>query len=269
MSPSTDEILTLLKSCSLEQRRQIYRVLEREFPIHPLERELNVRAEVILQAISRAGGLTLRMIRGVIAEAAFEIEVLNKLVGWQDTTPDGDLPYDFQIDDGNGPVRIQVKLQRSKDGQPARANQGYARFSPDMYLIEPQKTRRGERSGESTRSYRFDEFDILAASMQPSTNDWSSFMYTITRWLLPETKDDSRILKFQPIPFGPNQDWTDDLKTSIKWFRSDIHKRISITPKAQRAECRPIGRHSIMIQSQCQVATECSGWQGWNDSEKN
>jgi hypothetical protein len=227
---SAEEILQLLQSCTIEQRRRVFGELRREFSIHPLEEELNIRAEIILESIARAGGLTLRMIRGVIAEAAFEIEVVNKLEGWADVTPEGELPYDFKLDDGNGPVTIQVKLQRSKGGHPARANEGYVRFSPDMYLIEPQKTRKGEVGGESTRLYRFGEFDILAASMQPSTNDWSSFTYTVGDWLLPDTRDETRLLKFQPIPMEPNDDWTDDFETCVSWLRSGLKKRIKITP---------------------------------------
>jgi hypothetical protein len=229
MSVSTEEILALLQSCTPEQRRQVFREIRREFPIHPLEEELNIRAEIILESITRAGGLTLRMIRGVIAEAAFEIEVISKLEGWEDVTSEGDLPYDFKLNDGKGPVTVQVKLQRSKSGRPAQANEGYIRFPSDMYLIEPQKTRKGEMRGESTRLYRFGEFDILAASMQPSTNDWSSFMYTVSDWLLPDSRDKSRILKFQPIPMKPNDDWTDDFETCIKWLRSGVKKHIKAT----------------------------------------
>ncbi|MFQ5854610.1 MAG: hypothetical protein ACE5LU_03050 [Anaerolineae bacterium] len=230
MSASTEEIIALLQSCTPEQRRRIFRELRKEFSIHPLEEELSIRAEIILEAIARAGGLTLRMIRGVIAEVAFKIEVIEKLEGWKDITPEGNLPYDFKLDDGNGPVTIQVKLQRSKGGRPARAHEGYVRFSQDMYLIEPQKTRKGEMAGESTRLYRFGEFDILAASMQPSTNDWSSFMYTVGDWLLPDTRDKSRVLKFQPIPMEPNDDWTDDFETCVRWLRSREQKRIRDTP---------------------------------------
>ena len=32
-------------------------------------------------------------------------------------------------------------------------------------------------TGLATRPYRFGEFDILAVSMHPSTNDWNRFMY--------------------------------------------------------------------------------------------
>ncbi len=60
-----------LAKCTEEERRDVFESLRRDFYIHPLEKKLNVRAEVILEAIDRASDLTLRGIRGVIAEAAF------------------------------------------------------------------------------------------------------------------------------------------------------------------------------------------------------
>ena len=114
----TEEIKRLLSLCSSAQRQEIFQYLREEFPIHPLEVELNTEAEIILEAIQRSGGLTLRMIRGVIAEAAFEIEVVEHLEGWHNITPQGDLPYDFLLDDGQGAVRVQVKLQRSLAHRP-------------------------------------------------------------------------------------------------------------------------------------------------------
>jgi hypothetical protein len=90
MNP-VNQIKQLLRQCTPAQRQEIFRQLRKEFPIHPLEMQLHTEAEVILEAIQRAAGLTLRMIRGVIAEAAFGVEVVEKLRGWQDTTPTGDL----------------------------------------------------------------------------------------------------------------------------------------------------------------------------------
>jgi len=113
-----EQIIGLLNLCSPAQRQEIFRRLRAEFPIHPLEVELNISAEIVLEAIHRAGGLTLRMIRGVIAEAAFAIEVVERLAGWRNVKPPGDLPYDFQLDDGQGVVRVQVKLQRSLAHRP-------------------------------------------------------------------------------------------------------------------------------------------------------
>lgn len=73
-----EQIYSLLRQCTPAQREQVFCSLREEFPIHPLEAQLHTRAEVILEAIHRAKELTLRMMRGVIAEAAFEVEVVER-----------------------------------------------------------------------------------------------------------------------------------------------------------------------------------------------
>ena len=67
----TDEIKRLLDACSEKERLEIFKYLRRTIPIHAIEGKLNTQAEVILEAIDRASDLTLRGIRGIIAEAAF------------------------------------------------------------------------------------------------------------------------------------------------------------------------------------------------------
>lgn len=69
----TEQVVQLLKSLRVAQRREIFQYLRKEFPIHPLEEKFNVSAEVILEAIERSSDLTQRGIRGLIAEASFEI----------------------------------------------------------------------------------------------------------------------------------------------------------------------------------------------------
>lgn len=229
MSNKLQQIQLLLERCSPEQRRAIFERLRKEFPIHPVEARLNTKAEFILEAIARdQKGLTFRMMRGVIAEAAFETEVVQKLVGWKDETPSGDLPFDYKLSDESGAVRIQVKLQRSSAFIPMFANQAYRRFPSDMFVVETWKTRRGQKgvTNEQTRHYRFGEFDILAVSLQPSTKRWSDYMYTVERWLIPDDHDPSKILKFQPVSMLPNNDWTDSFEQCVEWFRSGLEKQI-------------------------------------------
>lgn len=232
MSSKIDPILQLLQNCTAEQRRVVFAHLRKEFLIHPLEKRLNTEAEIILEAIARDDtGLTFRMMRGVIAEAAFEIEVVKNLTGWMNTTPDGDLAYDFRLEDDQGPVRVQVKLQRSKAGKPMKAKEGYRHLSAQMYVVETQRTRGGKDpvSGEDTRPYRFGEFDLLTVAMQPSTNEWNTFMYTVANWLLPRPDEEAKLLKFQPVAIRPNDDWTDDFGKCVNWLRSGIQKRIRAT----------------------------------------
>lgn len=229
---SLEQIKQMLQQCSEEQRREIFEYLRAEFPIHPIEAKLNTQAEIILEAIDRASDLTLRGVRGVITEAAFEINIVRQLLGWRDVTPDGDLPYDFVLEDGIGQVRVQLKMQRQKDKHPMMANQGYTYLPSNEFVVETQRTRGGTdaKTGESTRPYRFGEFDILAVSLHPSTHDWSTFMYTVADWLIPRPENSNLLLKFQPVAQQPNECWTNDFEICVRWFRSGEKKRIWESP---------------------------------------
>lgn len=228
MDEKVKQIFTLLETCSLEQRKIVFHELRKVIRIHPIEERLNIQAEVILEAINKdEKGLTLRMIRGVIAEAAFNIEVISKLIGWKDSTPSGDFPYDYRLQDANGAVTVQVKLQRSKNLQPMTANEASKRFSKELFVVETQKTRGGKDAKDNdTRPYGFNEFDIIAVCMQPSTSKWSTFYFTLSKWLLPRDDNKSKMQKFQPVAMIPNEFWTDDFEIAVKWLRSDINKII-------------------------------------------
>lgn len=220
------QLLQEIDRRSEDEKRQIFERLALSNAIHPLEAKWNTSARVILEAISRASDLTHRGVRGIIAEASFKIEVLEKLKGWKIEELVGDYPYDYSITDAVGKVRIQVKMQRRKEGRPMTARQANRRFSESMFVVETQKTRGGQKDGEQTRPYRFGDFDILAVSMAASTTDWSDFMYTVGAWLLPDPTDPRLILKFQPVPPKPNDDWTDDLMTCVKWLRAGRKRTI-------------------------------------------
>ena len=153
---------------------------------------------------------------------------MERLAGWTDITPHGDLLYDFLLDDGKGVVWVQVKLQRSVARRPMRAKEAYKFLPGDMHVVETQRTRGGsdKKTGSSTRPYRFGEFDLLAVAMYPSTNTWNTFMYTVADWLLPGQTDPSEILKFQPVATTPDNDWTDDFYTAVEWWRSGMKRKI-------------------------------------------
>jgi hypothetical protein len=173
MMSRVNEVCALIDACTPEERIQIFKYLRRELHIHPFEETLNTTAEVILEAISKAPDLTIRGVRGIIAEAAFMVDVIGPLLaaGWKDVTPQGDFPVDCVIEDSIGKIRVQVKMQRRKNQKPMMANEGYRRFRSDLFVTETQRTRGGTNtSGASTRPYRFGDFDILAVSLHPSTN---------------------------------------------------------------------------------------------------
>jgi hypothetical protein len=223
-----EQIKELLSQCNEEQRRQIFVLLRNELHIHPLEEKWNTTAEIILDAIARSSDLTQRGVRGVIAEAAFKHHVISRLTGWETEELLGDNPYDFLMQDSVGKVRVQVKMQRLKDHFPMTANQGYRRLPADMFAVETQRTRGGRdpQTGADTRPYKFGEFDLLAVSLHPSTNEWSSFTFTVADWLLARPDDPSLMLKFQPVSKVPNELWTDRFEMAVGWLRSGVKRKL-------------------------------------------
>jgi hypothetical protein len=240
-----DQIYKLLNECTEEERRAVFHHLREHLIIHPLESEWDVRAETILSAIRRSSDLTLRGIRGIIAEATFHDVVLPQLLPeWEQQEIVGDQSYDFHLlqrQSGNA-VRIQVKLQRKEKQEPKLVSGTLRRRlvqPPErLYVVEVQRTRTGKRviknaveevvdeaKLEETRPYRYGDFDILAVSMHPSTRDWKRFMYTVANWLLPRP-DLGLIQIMQPVAAVRDSYWTDDLSECINWFASGISKRL-------------------------------------------
>jgi hypothetical protein len=207
---SFENIVRAVRSCTPEQKQQIFKEIRDSILIHDLERTFGVRAEVILEAISRANDLTQRGVRGVIAETVFVLDVLPNANGWQSDPPVGDLSYDACLHKNGRRVRIQVKTQRRQAGAPMRQR--------GSYVVEVQRTRTGQKDGVSTRPYRFGEFDLLAVCMWASTGDWHSFLYIPAARLIPSAHDKNIIKTFQPVPdyeHVDGDDWTKNLTTAL------------------------------------------------------
>ena len=201
--------------------------------IHKLESVFGASAEVILEAIHRAPELTRRMLRGVIADAAFAESTIPALLhlGWSDVMPEGNFAFDHKLKDGIGTITIQVKLQRSEKGHSLITNGMRFGLAKDYFMVECQKTRSGTGTGDDgaetkTRPYRFGEFDVLAVSLQPSTGRWDSFRYSVGSWLIPAVLP-NQIATYQPVSMLPSEDWTDDFSVVAKWFREGHQKTIA------------------------------------------
>lgn len=244
MSPSLNEIKQLLDQCTDDVLTSVLDYLKARLPQHPLEKEWSVGSDVILSAISRSSDLTKRGVRGIIAEAIFERNVLPGLKGWEGVSFIDDRPYDFLIrskDAKPKEVRIQVKLQRMRKQQPMLASEANRHYPKDMFVVEVQKTRGGIdlQTGEATRPYRFGEFDILAVNMHPSTRDWNKFLFTVSNWLIPRSENAGLIEIFQPVARQPNTSWTDYLETCLQWLAAGEQKRIlDISPDLLRRRRR-------------------------------
>src|SRR5258708_29246859 len=120
MSDRTNEICQHIDRANEEERRLVLNYLRRRVPLHQLEEEWATTAEAILTAIARSTDLTLRGIRGILAEATFGEMILPKLEsdGWSVIPILGDQTYDFLLEKDAAHVRIQVKLQRREKGIP-------------------------------------------------------------------------------------------------------------------------------------------------------
>ena len=216
--------------------------------MHEFEGIIGAPAEMILEAVHRAPELTRRMLRGVIADAAFRQFTIRDLTkfGWRDVTPIGNFAYDYVLDDGAGAITIQVKLQRSERGTPVVRQGARYGLSEPVHIVETQKTRTGsDGQNNKTRPYRFDEFDILAVSMQPSTSRWDQFMYSLSRWLL-RGRNIGEIATLQPVAMTPNDFWTDDFRTAARWLRTDNRKNTMTDSnlRAKKASNKSIPRKS-------------------------
>jgi hypothetical protein len=248
MKESLETLKRQIDECPVEERQSLAHHLAIGLPRHPLEDEWGVDADTILSAIRRSSDLTKRGVRGIIAEAVFEREVLPTIasLGWKSgTTPAGDWPFDALLEKAGRSVRIQIKLQRLEAGTP---KQYYPKqYADEFYVVEVQKTRSGKkRSGASgtsqapdvaTRPYRFGDFDILAVNMHPATRRWNDFRYTVANWLLPRPADNTLIEIFQPVCLQANNVWTDDIAICLQWLTSG-EKRL-ILDAAQLSRRKP------------------------------
>ena len=241
-------IRELLAQCTPEEQAALFRELRARHLIHEFEEVIGAPAEMILEAVHRAPELTRRMLRGVIADAAFRQFAVRPLAvaGWRDVTPAGNFAYDYMLDDGKGAVTVQVKLQRSERGAPVVKRGERFAFGDTVHIVETQKTRTGtDGEKNQTRPYRYGEFDILAVSVQPSTAKWDRYMYTLGRWLL-SGRNAGEMATLQPVAMSPNEFWTDHFRTAVQWFRmEDGGKRINDTASAAKKRSAKAGTRQI------------------------
>lgn len=246
----------LLSQCSLAEQETLFRELRQHHQIHEFEGIIGAPAEMILEAVHRAPELTRRMLRGVIADAAFRTFVIPTILpsGWRDVTPEGNFAFDYKLDDGLGAVTVQVKLQRSEGGKPVVKSGAKYGFVGEVFMTETQKTRTGKDGDENlTRPYKYGEFDVLAVSMQPSTHKWDRYMYTLGRWLLPSKKKAGEIATMQPVAQQHSDFWTSDFATAATWFRAeDGGRRMTLTSPAgfqsrrKGSKARLPSRHKLL-----------------------
>jgi hypothetical protein len=100
MSALTDQVCELINECSEQEKHLVLSYLRQRVSLHPLEQQWATTAEAILTAIARSTDLTLRGIRGILAEATFGEVILPNLesAGWHTISIHGDQAYDFLLE---------------------------------------------------------------------------------------------------------------------------------------------------------------------------
>lgn len=234
------ELKAFIANLTQDQKEALWLSLREEHPIHPLEKQWNISAEFVLEAISRSQDITKRGVRGIIAELAFSTHILKPIEDeWTEEVIIGDQPYDAKISKSIGgktvEILIQTKNQRVVKGHPLHPTKTAIKQDAhlaDWFIAETQKTRTGKKKqsttnddGEveveviDTRPYRFGEFHILSVCMQPSTTEWTDFMFMPATTLLPAAKNKDFVATFQPVPPAKTKiyNWTHDLLECIDW----------------------------------------------------
>lgn len=220
-----ENILRLIGQLSPTEKQDVFDHLRTSCVNHPLEREWNASAHVILDAIAQSGDLTQRGVKGVIADRAFHRIVVPDLErsGWANSLIVGDLAYDADLARDGSRVTVQVKMQRREAGNP---KQRPAAGLPH-WVVEVQKTRSGQDAdGASTRPYAFGNFDILAVNLYASSGEWSHFVYTVGNWLLPRKDNPDLIAVMQPVSQVPSDRWTTNFDECVAWLRSGEMRRL-------------------------------------------
>ncbi len=86
----------------------------------------------------------------------------------------------------------------------------------DGYRLEVQKTR-NSKDGSNTRSYRIDEFDLVAACLFNQVGKWD-YLFAATKKLELKKGATNLLKTMQPIPFEPNDTWRPTLLEAIRDF---------------------------------------------------
>lgn len=216
-------MLSDLEAASPEDRHVFIERIQSIFPVHELEGEWGVPAKVILEAISRSSDLSQRGVRGLIAEAYFEIDVVPKLKGWTHDDESADEDFDYLLCQGDTKVKVEVKQQRSEKGSAAIYK------STGMFKVETQKTRTGKKQGKKTRPYRVGDFDLLAVNMRASCGDWTRFLFVPASALLVKPDAEDEFQTMQPVPPEPDEYWSDDINVALKRLVEGVEGTINET----------------------------------------
>jgi hypothetical protein len=214
MRKSVNVIKQLLEGCSDQDRD-----------------EWKDHAQTVLGAV-RVSHPTRRGVNGAIAAAFFESSALPAVayLGWKrSSTSPRRGPFNLAIEKNEQTVHIQIAIVQLEAGKPRR------KYTPDgrenLYVVQLQKKLTRAAAGSNaplaevhnglaetpdiTRAYSFNDFDVLAVSIQPVTRCWADFRYAPSACLVRRGDQPSLIAQSQVVPLGPSGVWTDNLPACL------------------------------------------------------
>jgi hypothetical protein len=174
---------------------------------HPLEGSLNASAKDILDAIS-SGFRAQVDVKGKLAELYLfrALQTLQKQgviseLRWSDKDGEPDFFLSYKAHQ----LTIQCKNVRSGQQRCKGAETG-------SFRVELQKTRGGidPETGEKTRLYRPDEFDVVAACLFNQKTVWE-YLYAAAKDLARHRKQPDRLEVMHPIRQPAAPPWHADL----------------------------------------------------------
>lgn len=172
--------------------------IEGQLTSHRLEHEFNISAAEILDIVMDRSRLGVAL-RGGVAEHHLQ-KHLTALPGVREVRAldeDGQHDFDVTLAGRKKPVRVECKNCSPK------------RYANGDYKVETQKTR-ASQSDPSSRYYRRDQFDVVAACLYPPTSKWQ-FRFKQTTGMEQHPDYPGRLAPMQHVDEG----WTTDFMSVV------------------------------------------------------
>lgn len=183
--------------------------------MHELETHYGLSASELLDAINCRFRLKVA-VGGAVAEVQMEKHVA-KLIGgvverYEANDMDGRPDFSIWLHGVDKPILAECKNAR---------NDNYRRSGADThYRVELQKTR-AAMGDPTSRSYGFDQFQVLGVCLGIQTGDWTDFLFIRTVDLPPQSQHPHKIQIMNRVPLldGELGPWSTDLAAILKKFQ--------------------------------------------------
>lgn len=166
--------------------------------LHDLEEEFDLSAREILDIVSDRNRLGVAL-RGGVAEHHLgrALAEFTGVVEVRRIDEDGRHDFDVVVEGRAEPVRVECKNCSPHD------------YANGDHRVEVQKTR-GSKGDPTSRFYRTDQFDVVAACLYPPTGEWA-FRFKRTDRLTPHEAHRGRVAALQRV----DETWTHSLREAL------------------------------------------------------